>query len=148
MNEEARRGRAASIVVQRRIEWSDTDASGAWHNSAAFRFLEVAETALLDRLGLLDDVYGRLPRVHIEADFSEALRHRDVVDISLTVADVGRSSITYDIEIAKDGETCARARSVAALLDRAGGTPVEWPAEHRRLLESAGPQPGERLTED
>src|SRR5207247_4665598 len=53
---EEQRGEAASIVVQRRIEWSDTDASGAWHNSAAFRFLEVAETALLDSLGILDDV--------------------------------------------------------------------------------------------
>jgi YbgC/YbaW family acyl-CoA thioester hydrolase len=148
MGEHAGSERAASIVVQRRIEWSDTDASGAWHNSAAFRFLEVAETALLDRLGLLDDVYGRLPRVHIEADFAKALWHRDIVDISLTVAEVGRSSIAYDIEISNDGETCARARSVAVLLDRAGGTPVEWPTQYRRLLESAGPQPKERLTED
>jgi hypothetical protein len=24
----------ASIVIQRRIEWSDTDASGHWHNTA------------------------------------------------------------------------------------------------------------------
>ena len=146
MSEDARSKGAASIVVQRRIEWSDTDASGAWHNSAAFRFLEVAETALLDRLGILHEVYGRLPRVHIEADFSKALWHRDVVDISLTVAEVGRSSIRYDVEITKEGETCARARSVAVLLDRAGGTPVRWPASYRRLLESSGPQAGERLT--
>ena len=57
----------ASIVVQRRIEWSDTDASGNYHNSAVFRLIENAETALLDRLGFLHEVYGRLPRVHISA---------------------------------------------------------------------------------
>jgi hypothetical protein len=48
----------ASITIQRRIEWSDTDASGHWHNVAAFRMLEWAETALLDRLGLVDNVYA------------------------------------------------------------------------------------------
>ena len=31
---------AASIRIQRRIEWSDTDASGHWHNTAAFRMIE------------------------------------------------------------------------------------------------------------
>ena len=54
MTEERKRdSRPASILVQRRIEWSDTDASGAYHNSAAFSFIEVAEAALLDRLGML-----------------------------------------------------------------------------------------------
>lgn len=64
-----RQAQPASLVVQRRIEWPDTDASGWWHNTAGFRFIEVAETALLERLGILDDVYGRLPRVHISADY-------------------------------------------------------------------------------
>ncbi len=59
----------ASIVIQRRVEWSDTDASGAYHNSAAFNFMESAEVALVDRLGFREDVYGRHPRVRIEADF-------------------------------------------------------------------------------
>ena len=54
-------GDPASIRIQRRIDWSDTDASGAWHNTAAFRLLEAAETSLMDRLGFLEDVYGRMP---------------------------------------------------------------------------------------
>jgi YbgC/YbaW family acyl-CoA thioester hydrolase len=135
----------ASIVVQRRIEWPDTDASGMYHNTAAFRFIEVAETALLERLGFLDDVYGRLPRVHIEADFRQALRFRDVVDIELAVAGVGASSITYEFEMRTDGEVAVSGRAVAALLSAAGGRPVAWSEEHRRLLLSAGPQPPERL---
>ncbi len=135
----------ASIVVQRRIEWSDTDASGAYHNTAIPRFMEAAETALLDRLGFLDDVYGRLPRVHVEVDFLRPLWHRDLVDVALTVAAVGRTSITYEVEIRREGEACARGRAVAVLLDRAGGTPVPWPEPYRLLLASAGPQLPERL---
>src|SRR5438094_3375455 len=95
--------RPASIVVQRRIEWPDTDASGNYHNTAAFRFIEVAETALLERLGFLDDVYGRLPRAHVEADFVAPLVFRDVVDISLRVAMVGRTSLTYAFEMSTRG---------------------------------------------
>ena len=135
----------ASIVVQRRIEWPDTDASGMYHNTAAFRFIEVAETALLERLGFLDDVYGRLPRVHIEADFQRTLRFRDVVDIELAVAGVGASSITYEFEMRCEGEVAVNGRAVAALLASAGGRPVAWSEEHRRLLLSAGPQRPERL---
>jgi hypothetical protein len=54
-------GEPASIRIQRRIEWSDTDASGAWHNSAAFNLIESAEVALVDALGFREDVYGRHP---------------------------------------------------------------------------------------
>jgi 2-aminobenzoate-CoA ligase len=135
----------ASIVVQRRIEWSDTDASGAYHNTAIPRLMEAAETALLDRLGFLEDVYGRLPRAHLEVDFLLALRHRDLVDVSLTVAAVGRTSITYDVEVRRGQDLCARGRSVAVLLDRAGGSPTPWPEQYRRFLAAGGPQRPERL---
>jgi 2-aminobenzoate-CoA ligase len=135
----------ASIRIQRRVEWSDTDASGAYHNTAALRFMEAAETALVERLGLLDDIYGRHPRAHIEADFLRPLFFRDVVDVTITVAAVGRTSVAYGVEIAKDGETCARGRMVAVLLDRIGGAPQPWPEPLRRLLETAGPQPAELL---
>src|SRR5919204_4241742 len=98
----------ASIVVQRRIEWPDTDASGMYHNTAAFRFIEVAETALLDRLGFVHEIYGRHPRVHIEADFLRPLRFRDLVDVELRVAGVGRTSVTYEFELRNGGEVAVR----------------------------------------
>jgi acyl-CoA thioesterase FadM len=72
---------------------------------------------------------------------------RDVADCEVRVASVGRTSVTYDVEIRRDGETCATGRLVAVLLDRIGGTPQPWPDEYRRLLETAGPQSGERLVE-
>ncbi|MFL5797512.1 MAG: acyl-CoA thioesterase [Actinomycetota bacterium] len=138
-------GEPASICIQRRIEWSDTDASGAWHNSAAFNIMESAEVTLVDRLGMREDVYGRHPRAHIEADFLAPLWFRDIVDCEVRVARVGRSSVTYDVEIRRGGEVCVRGRLVAVLLDRIGGTPQPWPEEYRRAFETAGRQPSERL---
>jgi acyl-CoA thioester hydrolase len=137
----------ASIVVQRRIEWPDTDASGMYHNTAAFRFIEVAETALLERLGFVHEIYGRHPRVHIEADFLAPLRFRDLVNIELTVAKVGRTSIHYDVAMRSNGRTAVRGKMVAVLMDGPGGRPAEWPDVHRRLFETAGPQAPEILTE-
>jgi YbgC/YbaW family acyl-CoA thioester hydrolase len=135
----------ASILVQRRIEWPDTDASGLYHNTAAFRFIEVAETLLLERLGILEEVYGRLPRAHVEADFSLPLRFRDLVDVNLRVAAVGRSSITYEFEMRANDEVAVTGRAVAVLLDGESRTPTPWPDEHRALLLEAGPQPPEFL---
>jgi acyl-CoA thioesterase FadM len=134
----------ASIIVQRRIEWPDTDASGRWHNTAGFRFIEVAETALLERLGLLDEVYGHLPRARIEADFKRLLLFRDVLDCFLAVTRVGRTSINYVFELRKGGEVCMAADVTAVLIDESGA-PKEWPQEYRELLMKAGPQSPELL---
>jgi YbgC/YbaW family acyl-CoA thioester hydrolase len=143
---EAMGDQPASIVVQRRIEWPDTDASGMYHNTAAFRFIEVAETALLERLGFVHEIYGRHPRVHIEADFLAPLRFRDLVDVELTVAKVGRTSIHYDFEMRSNGRAAVRGKMVAVLMDGRGGRPTEWSEELRRLFETAGPQAPELLT--
>jgi 2-aminobenzoate-CoA ligase len=134
----------ASLTIQRRIEWSDTDASGHWHNTSAFRMVEWAETALLERLGILDDVYDHLPRVRVEADFHRSLEFRDLVDATIAVKEVGTTSLTYAFTLDRAGERCVTMTVVAALLDPAGGT-RPWPEEHRRLLLESGPQPPETL---
>lgn len=134
----------ASIRIQRRIEWSDTDASGHWHNTAAFRMIEWAETALFERLDLLDDIYGHLPRVHISVDFKSLLDHRDLLDISLAVAEIGKSSLTYDFRIDRSGHECVRATVVTALRTPEGA-PREWPDDYRDRLLTAGPQAPEVL---
>lgn len=134
----------ASLTIQRRIEWSDTDASGHWHNTTAFRMVEWAETALLERLGILDDVYAYLPRVHVDADFHTALDFRDLVDATIAVTDVGDSSLTYSFTIDRDGERCVTMNVVTVLIDERRRK-RSWPEAYRKLLTEAGPQPPERL---
>lgn len=145
MTSDSSRG-PARIVMQRRIEWWDTDASGNYHNTAAFRLLESAETLLLDRLGFLHEIYGRHPRVRLEANFHRPLLFHDLLDVHLEVAAVGRTSISYHMQIRRDEEVCVEVEAVAVLLDQARGRPVEWPDEYRRLLLTSGELPPEHLT--
>lgn len=42
----------ASVVVRREVEWRDTDAAGHYHHSAVIHWVEAAEAALQQRLGI------------------------------------------------------------------------------------------------
>jgi acyl-CoA thioester hydrolase len=136
----------ASIRVQRRIEWSDTDASGYYHNTAVFRMIEAAEAALFERLGILEAAYGRVPRAHISADFLLPLRHRDLMDITLEVAEIRRTSITYRFRMDRDGQTAVKGTVAAVLVDPETRKPIPWPDELRQPLLTQGNQPPELLT--
>ena len=49
------------------------------------------------------------------------LRFDDVVDVTITVAKLGRSSITYLIEVRKGETVAASGRLVAVFIDRESG---------------------------
>jgi acyl-CoA thioester hydrolase len=125
------------ITVRRRIQWFDTDASTKYHNTAPLRLMEEAETALLDRLGIVREVYGWLPRVHVSIDYRRPLRFWDEVAVDLEVSDVGRTSITYAFGVRKGEDLVAEGRVVAAYIDEEG-KPRAWPDDWRRLLEGEG----------
>lgn len=145
-NEQADDGHAA-VIIQRRIGWSDTDASGHYHYTAAFRLFEAAESVLMGQLGLLHTAQARIPRVHAEADFRRPLHSHDLVDVHGRVEAVGRSSVTFAFEVHREGELCATGRVIAALMTRPEGDTTGWSDEERRLLLGAGMQRGERLIE-
>jgi len=131
-------GEPASIVLRRRVEWADTDASGWYHNTVVLHWVEQAENELLDRLGILHDLTGRIPRAHIDVDYRSILRFRDEVDVELAVREVGDSSVTYRFEVRLDGELAAEGSFTMVLLT--DGKPEKWSEDHRRLLSTAGPQ--------
>jgi acyl-CoA thioester hydrolase len=128
----------ASIAIRRRIQWFDTDSSTKYHNTAPLRLMEEAEAALLDRLGIVREVYGWLPRRHVEVDYHRPLRFWDEVEVHLEVLGVGGTSVTYGFRISRDGRDHAEGRVVAVLIDTEG-RPLQWPDEWRRLLAEAGP---------
>lgn len=130
---------AASVVIRRRVQWFDTDSSTKYHNTAPLRFMEEAEAVLLDRLGIVKEVYGRLPRAHVTVDYRRPLRFWDAVEVSLRVDAVGATSISYAFRISSRDEVCAEGRVVAVLITDEG-TPRRWPDRYRRLLEESGPQ--------
>jgi YbgC/YbaW family acyl-CoA thioester hydrolase len=131
----------ASVVVKRRIQWFDTDSSTKIHNTVPLRLMEEAEVVLLDRLGILREVYGKLPRAHASIDFHAPLRFWDECEVRVAVSEVGRSSITYAFSIAgSEGQVASEGRVVAVLVDDEV-KPRPWPEQYRRLLLESGPLP-------
>jgi len=109
----------ASHRERLRVLWIDTDAGGRIHFTAAFRWAEAAELALYRRLGLIEHV-PRLPRRHVEADYRRVLVFDDEIDVTLTVAAVGTTSITYAWQIARDGELAVEGRHTVVHVDEEG----------------------------
>ncbi|MCX5409391.1 acyl-CoA thioesterase [Streptomyces sp. NBC_00335] len=143
-----------SVVVERRVEWTDTDAAGHYHHSTVIRWVEAAEAVLLRRLGL-SHLFGSTPRVHFEADYRARLWFGEAVRTELRVTKVGTSSLHYAFTVrgepgpegpeGPDGAVAASGRMVIAhSAARATGT-TPWPAEVREVLTKAGRQAPELI---
>ncbi|MGD2100906.1 MAG: thioesterase family protein [Acidimicrobiia bacterium] len=124
----------ASIALQRRVQWMDTDAAGIWHHSVVIRWAEEAEAELHRELGIIDETFGATPRVRTEFEFGLPLEFDEVVDITLTVVELGRTSITYLIEVVSGSREIATGRMVAVLIDRQSGEKRSWPDHLRAVL--------------
>jgi YbgC/YbaW family acyl-CoA thioester hydrolase len=107
-------------LEQARVAWVDTDAGGRIHFTAAFRWVEAAETALMRRLGFLNEAWGDYPRRKVEAEYLQVLRFEDEIEIRLRVDKVGRTSITYAWTIAKDDEPYIKGRHTVVHVDAEG----------------------------
>jgi len=121
------------------VAWVDTDAGGRIHFTAAFRWAEAAETGLMRKLGLLGR-WGSYPRRHVEAEFHKVLVFEDEIETRIRVERVGRTSITYAWQIAKDGDVYIEGRHTAVLVD-ADGRPELLSDEMRAALEGAAVNP-------
>ena len=124
----------SSVSIRRRVQWIDTDAAGIWHHSTVARWAEEAEAELHRQVGIIDQTFGATPRVVVEFEFRSPLRFDDVVDVAITVAKLGRSSITYLIEVRKGENLAASGRMVAVFIDRESGLKRTWPDEIRLAL--------------
>jgi acyl-CoA thioesterase FadM len=134
-------GGPAAITVERRVEWSDTDAAGHHHFTSILRWAEQAEFVLQERLGIADLVAGHCPRVHLSVDFKRPAYAREVLAVDLAVAEVGRTSVRYAFVVRGHGETVAE--GVVAAVFMRDGRPMRWPEEVRRLLLESGRLEGE-----
>lgn len=120
-------------VAASRVAWVDTDAGGRIHFTAAFRWAEAAETALVRSLGLLDD-WADYPRRRVEAEYLAVLRFEDEFELELVPERVGTTSVTYAWEVRRDGDVCIRGRHTVVHVD-SEGRPAPLSTETRRALE-------------
>jgi YbgC/YbaW family acyl-CoA thioester hydrolase len=116
----------------RRVAWVDTDAGGRIHFTAAFRWAEAAETALLRRLGMIDN-WGSYPRRKVEAEYLEVLRFEDEIEVAIRPERVGRTSVTWSWEIEHDGRPFVTGRHTVVHVD-GDGRPAALPDRVREGL--------------
>lgn len=126
--------------VTRTVDWIDTDAAGHYHHAAVIRWVEAAESALHEDLGLLD-LFGTAPRVRYEVDYLDRLWFREQVDTTLWVEKVGTTSLTYAFEVVGPRGPASRGRMVCVNVGPTGvpgssGAAGPWPAEVRERLEA------------
>jgi acyl-CoA thioester hydrolase len=131
--------------TRRRVEFGDTDMAGIVHFSNFFRYMEAAETELLSSFGFSvtwreDDKRFGFPRVSATCDFKSPARFADVLDIDVTVEEIGKKSIRYRFEFTRNGQEIAIGRITSVYCQE---TPdhrfesTEIPVEIRTKLASA-----------
>ena len=78
----------------------------------------------------------------VECDYKRPAKYGDMLDIRMTVAELGRSSFRYEYEIVDEqGRTVLTATTVQVMYDYTAEKPVAIPDDIRALLEG-GPRPG------
>ena len=131
--------------ITRRVEFGDTDMAGIAHFSNFFRYMEVAETDFLQARGLSvawqegGQKFG-FPRVSVGCDFKKPVRFRDVLEIAVTVEEVGRKSVRYRFDFTHNGQEVAVGRITAVCCRSTpdhGIESIEIPAEVREKLTPA-----------
>ncbi|HEX5705452.1 MAG TPA: thioesterase family protein [Pyrinomonadaceae bacterium] len=141
------------FTIEERVRWGDVDAAGIIFYGSYIRFFEIAETELFRAVGL---PYGKvfeelniwLPRVHLECDFHRAAQMDDLLEVSVYVARIGKSSLRLNFEVRKRNEAgaieeklMATAHFVLVSTDRENLKPLPVPDELRRALEPYTSEP-------
>lgn len=92
---------AASIELERRLRWADSDAAGRLHFPRIFELIEEAESELVRSINwpMNRSLGYDFPRVHVECRFLRVLSLDDPFRLRLTVGKLGRTSIRYDYQV-------------------------------------------------
>lgn len=129
------------FTIEERVRWGDVDAARIIFYGAYIRFFEFAETELFRAVGLpygvmFDETDVWLPRVHLECDFHNAARLDDLLEVSVYVARIGRSSMRLNFEVRRKGEESllATAHFVLAAVQRDTFKTIPVPNDLRERL--------------
>lgn len=109
------------FVFQTRVRFGDTDASGRIFYASLLRHFDAAESEFLRSLGCPYAEFGipkiLFPRVRVECDYTSSLVFDDLMDITVSVDTLGRSSFTLGFAVATAGRPAARGKIVIVAVD-------------------------------
>jgi acyl-CoA thioester hydrolase len=120
--------------------WNDNDVYGHVNNVEYLAFFDTAVNSHLITTGALDVQHGPVIGLCVESHctYHAPLTFPDVVDAGLRVAQLGRSSVRYEIGLFKadDAEPAAHGYFVHVFVDRETRRPVAIPPGLRSALEA------------
>lgn len=122
------------FAYRRRVGWTDVDPSSNYQFTAALRYVEEAEVAMLREAGLLEVLYPHLPRTFVRADFRAPARFGDEVTVQIRPRRLGHSSIEYEFRVCKGERLCAEGSLGAALIGEDGTSAALPDMVRERLL--------------
>ena len=119
--------------------WMDNDVYGHVNNVTYYSYFDTVVNEHLVRAGGLD--FRSAPALGVVVEtacrFHKPLSFPEAIDAGLRVARIGRSSVSYQIAIFRQGDNDAAAtgRFVHVWVDRSGRRPVPVPDAIRAALE-------------
>jgi acyl-CoA thioester hydrolase len=132
--------------IEERVLWGDVDAARIIFYGSYIRFFEIAETELFRAAGLsygkvFDELDIWLPRVHLECDFRRVAQLDDLLEVSVYVATIGKTSLRLNFEVRRKGSDgaieeglIATAHFVLVSVRRDTLDPIPVPDELRRAF--------------
>jgi 4-hydroxybenzoyl-CoA thioesterase len=135
-----------AFVFSTPVRFADVDHAGIVYYPRFFHYFHLAfEELFRARLGprayveLLDRDRIGFPAVRAEADYRAPLRFGDTAVITMAVARLGDSSITFRYEVARDGGeatsiVCAEGQVVCAVVDLSTFRAIAVPPMVRALI--------------
>src|SRR3954469_4044546 len=134
------------FTIEERVRWGDVDAASIIFYGSYIRFFEIAETELFRAVGMpygkiFDELDIWLPRVHLECDFHRAPRLDDLLEVSVYVGKIGRTSLRLNFEVRRRNEAgdieaalMATAHFVLVSTNRVDLKPIPIPDNLREAL--------------
>jgi len=127
----------ASIELERRLRWADTDAAGRLHFPRIFEVVEEAESELVRKIGwpMNRSMGYDFPRVNVNCNYKQVLELDVPFKLRLSVGKLGRTSIRYDFQVFDVvGELAIEGTMTLVVLQH--GKPSEIPPTLRTALEN------------
>ncbi len=120
--------------------WHDNDIYGHVNNVTYYGFFDTAVNTYLIQQGGLDihggEVVGFV--VSSSCDYFASISFSDLIEVGVRVAQLGNSSVQYELAIFRQGEheACAAGRFVHVFVRRADNRPTPIPERLRGALEA------------
>ncbi len=132
----------AEFKVWRKVttRWADNDAYGHVNNTVYYEWFDSAVNAWMIEQDMLDIANGDPIALVVETrcTYAAPLTFPESVEVGLSVALLGRSSVRYRIGVFAEGADTAAVEGefVHVVVDRSTRRPVEIPASWREKLKA------------